>query len=83
MGCTARARQSGVMSPNRESLRMHGRQAECERLARLVDSVRSGGSAALVVHGGPGTGKTALLDFAAGLDTSLPVARAVSPGAQQ
>jgi DNA-binding CsgD family transcriptional regulator len=82
MGCTARARQSGVMSPKRESLRIHGRRAECERLARLVDGVRSGGSAALVVHGGPGTGKTALLDFAAGLDTGLPVARAAGAQAE-
>ena len=76
MGCGARARQSGVMSANREPHGLHGRQAECQRLAKLVDGVRGGGSAVLVVHGEPGTGKTALLDFTAGLDTSLKVVRA-------
>ena len=75
MGCGARARQSGVMSVNREPRRLHGRQAECERLATLVGRVRGDGGAVLVVHGEPGTGKTALLDFAAGLDTGLRVAR--------
>ena len=76
MGCSARARQSDVMSANREPLRLYGRQAECERLAKLVDGVRGGRSAVLVVHGEPGTGKTALLDFTVGLDTSLQVVRA-------
>jgi hypothetical protein len=59
------------MSADRESPRLYGRQAECERLAKLVDGVRGGSSAVLVVHGKPGTGKTALLDFTAGLDNSL------------
>ena len=64
------------MAANRELLRLHGRQAECETLAKLVDGVRGGGSAALVVCGKPGTGKTALLDFTAGLATNLQVVRA-------
>jgi DNA-binding CsgD family transcriptional regulator len=64
------------MSANREFPRLHGRQAECERLAKLVDGVRAGRSSALVVHGEPGTGKTALLDFTAGLDSTLRVVRA-------
>jgi DNA-binding CsgD family transcriptional regulator len=76
MGYGARARQSGVMSANREQLRLHGRQAESERLARLVDGVRGGDSGVLVVHGGPGAGKTALLDVTAGLDSSIKVVRA-------
>ena len=76
MGFTSRARQSGVMSAKREPVGLYGRQAECERLAKLVDGVRGGNSAVLVVHGGPGIGKTALLDFTAGLDTSLQVVRA-------
>jgi DNA-binding CsgD family transcriptional regulator len=76
MGRGARALHSGVMSANRESLRLHGRQAECERLARLVDGVRGGSGGVLVLHGEPGTGKTALLDFTAGLDTGLEVVRA-------
>jgi DNA-binding CsgD family transcriptional regulator len=42
----------------------------------MVDGVRRGASAVLVVRGEPGTGKTALLDFTAGLDTSFQVVRA-------
>jgi len=42
----------------------------------MVDDVRCGGSAALVVCGGPGTGKTALLDFTAGLAPDFQVVRA-------
>jgi DNA-binding CsgD family transcriptional regulator len=76
MGGGARARHAGVMWANRELARLHGRRDECGRLAGLVDSARGGGTAVLVVHGEPGTGKTALLDFTAGLDTSLPVVRA-------
>jgi len=63
------------MSVSVELPRLHGRQAECGRLAELVDGVRAGGSAVLVVHGKPGTGKTALLDFTAGLGTGLQVVR--------
>jgi DNA-binding CsgD family transcriptional regulator len=40
-----------------------GRASECRTLDRLLDSVRAGGSAALVVRGAPGVGKTALLDY--------------------
>jgi DNA-binding CsgD family transcriptional regulator len=67
MGRAARARQSGVMSVKR----LHGRQAERERLARLIDCVRDGGSAVLVMHGEPGTGKTALLDCTAELGLNV------------
>jgi DNA-binding CsgD family transcriptional regulator len=42
-----------------------GRRAECALLDQLVSAVRSGESRALVVHGEPGMGKTALLDYAA------------------
>jgi DNA-binding CsgD family transcriptional regulator len=64
------------MAANSEPIRLHGRQAECGRLAALVDGVRGGGSAALVVGGGRGTGKSALLDFTAGLATDFQVVRA-------
>jgi DNA-binding CsgD family transcriptional regulator len=70
------------MATNREPLRLYGRQDECGRLARLVDGVRGGGSAALVVYGQPGTGKTALLDFTAGLATDLQVVRTAGAAAE-
>ena len=41
-----------------------GRQRESERVRRLVDDVRAGRSGALLVHGDPGIGKTALLEDA-------------------
>src|SRR6476469_3689706 len=44
--------------------RLLGRQREREVLDRLLDTARSGHSAVLVVHGDPGIGKTALLEYA-------------------
>jgi hypothetical protein len=65
------------VATNREHRpRLYGRQAECETLAGLVNRVRHGDSAVLVVRGEPGTGKTALLEYAAELATDLPVSRA-------
>ena len=55
---------------------MHGREAECEMLAGLISGVRRGHGAVLSLHGEPGTGKSALLDYAAGLAGDLPVLRA-------
>ncbi len=52
-----------------------GRASERDRLARLLDQVRSGESAALVVRGEEGIGKTALLDQCAGMASGLQVAR--------
>jgi DNA-binding CsgD family transcriptional regulator len=52
---------------------LSGRRAECDALNRLVESVRGGGSEALVLHGEAGVGKTALLDYLA----------AHAPGCQQ
>jgi hypothetical protein len=40
-----------------------GRDAERRMLDRLVEAVRAGESRALVVHGEPGVGKTALLEY--------------------
>ena len=42
-----------------------GRDAERRVLDRLVEAVRAGASRALVVHGEPGVGKTALLEYLA------------------
>ena len=41
-----------------------GRQAESVALDRLLQSARSGNGRAIVVHGEPGIGKSALLDHA-------------------
>jgi DNA-binding CsgD family transcriptional regulator len=56
--------------------RLYGRLAERETLAGLVDGVRRGRGAAYVVRGKPGTGKTALLNYTAGLAADLWLARA-------
>jgi DNA-binding CsgD family transcriptional regulator/tetratricopeptide (TPR) repeat protein len=65
------------MVPNSECRpRLHGREAECETLSGLVNEVRRGHGAVLVVRGEPGTGKTALLDYVTGLAGGLPVVRA-------
>ena len=44
--------------------RLHGRQRERAVLERLLDTARDGHGAVLVVHGAPGVGKTALLEYA-------------------
>ena len=42
------------------------RRAECRVLDRLLEAVRAGESRVLVVHGEPGVGKSALLEYLAG-----------------
>lgn len=49
----------------RRAAELVGRRAECSFLDRLIATVRSGNSQALVVHGEPGVGKTALLEYLA------------------
>jgi predicted ATPase len=51
------------------------RSAERDVLDRLLDTVRGGESRALVVHGEPGAGKTALLEYLAGRASDCRVAR--------
>jgi DNA-binding CsgD family transcriptional regulator len=53
-----------------------GRRAECDVLDRLLEAVRAGKSRALVVHGEPGAGKTALLEYLAGRASGCRVATA-------
>ncbi|RDH79009.1 helix-turn-helix transcriptional regulator [Mycolicibacterium moriokaense] len=53
------------MSSNGGADGLRGRAAECETLLDLVSTVRSGGSAVLVLCGEAGIGKTALLHYAA------------------
>jgi DNA-binding CsgD family transcriptional regulator len=47
----------------RRRAQLKGRRRERDVLERLIEAVRSGGSRALVVHGEPGAGKTALLEY--------------------
>ncbi len=56
--------------------RLRGRQRECEVIDDLLATVRTGESRVLVLHGEPGTGKSALLDHLASRATGFRVARA-------
>jgi DNA-binding CsgD family transcriptional regulator len=53
-----------------------GRRAERDVLDRLLADIRTGDSRALVVHGEPGVGKTALLDYLAGQASGCRLTRA-------
>lgn len=53
-----------------------GRETETALLADMLDGARSGASAALVLRGEPGIGKSALLDHAIGLAGGFRVLRA-------
>src|SRR5215204_1119105 len=52
-----------------------GRAAECQALDRLLEDVRAGRSAVLVLHGEAGVGKTALLHYCARQASGFRVAR--------
>ncbi|RYV49668.1 AAA family ATPase, partial [Pengzhenrongella frigida] len=54
---------------------LHGRDAERDSLAALLDGAREARAGALVLHGEPGVGKTALLDDAVGTAAGLRVLR--------
>src|SRR4051812_27207220 len=56
--------------------RLLGRHRERAVLDRLLDTARDGHGAVLVVHGDPGVGKTALLDYAVESGDDLRVLRA-------
>jgi DNA-binding CsgD family transcriptional regulator len=53
-----------------------GRTAESARLDQMIEALRAGQSSVLVVRGGPGMGKSALLAYAEGAATGLRVLRA-------
>src|SRR6267142_1527787 len=57
--------------------RLVGRQRERVVLERLLHTARDGHGAVLVVHGEPGVGKTALLEYAVGAGEDFRVVRAV------
>ena len=54
-----------------------GRRSEREAVDRLLEAAREGHGGVLVVHGEPGVGKTALLEYAVETARSFRVARAV------
>src|SRR5580692_5493255 len=56
--------------------RLTDRHAERGMLDQLISTVRAGGSRVLVVHGEPGVGKSALLDYLAGRAAGCRVVRA-------
>jgi len=56
---------------------LRGRGGECATLDGLLEGVRGGRSAALVVYGEAGVGKTALLRYAAESAADMRVVRAV------
>src|SRR5215217_6748416 len=64
--------------PGRGLKTLRGRRTEGETLDHLLESVREGQSAALVVRGMPGIGKTALLEYAIDSASDLSVVRAAA-----
>jgi DNA-binding CsgD family transcriptional regulator len=63
--------------PRESGPALRGRASECARLDELLSVVRGGESAALVVRGEAGMGKTALLDYAATESDGCTVVRVV------
>jgi DNA-binding CsgD family transcriptional regulator len=59
----------------RRAAELAGRRTECGVLDTLIGAVRTGGSRALVLHGEPGIGKTALLEYLAVRSSGCRVAR--------
>jgi len=55
--------------------RLIGRHAECAALDQLLGAIRAGESRALAVHGEPGMGKTALIEYLVGHASDCRVAR--------
>jgi DNA-binding CsgD family transcriptional regulator len=72
-----RARAVDPVARPEASAGLIGRRTECEALEQLLDSVRAGKSRVLVVHGEPGVGKTALLEYVGGRAAGCRVIRAI------
>jgi GMP synthase (glutamine-hydrolysing) len=64
-----------VLVPTRKSEGLLGREAEQERISRLLEAARRGRSGTLLVTGETGIGKTALLEDAAGRAAGMRVLR--------
>jgi DNA-binding CsgD family transcriptional regulator len=78
-GSATRSRQRGsAEQPTASLLRaLVGRDAELQKLEELLGTVRAGGSAALVVRGEPGVGKSALVEQLVAQASGLQFIRAV------
>jgi DNA-binding CsgD family transcriptional regulator len=70
----------GHLSRWRREPELIGRRAECAALDQLIGAVLAGESQALVVHGEPGVGKTALLEY---LAVNAPNTRVLRAGGVQ
>src|SRR3954454_6751423 len=65
-----------MMRNSRSPEPLVGRRTECEALDDLLTAVRGGRSAAVLLHGEAGIGKTALLEYALRNATGCQVGRA-------
>src|SRR5256884_2611810 len=66
-----------MLSPvSRRTTALTGRRSECDVLDRLIDAASASESRALVLRGGPGVGKTALLEYLVGQAPGFRVVRA-------
>ena len=63
------------MATTAPAVQLRGRQRERAVLERLLDTAREGHGAVLVVHGEPGVGKTALLEYAVEVGEDFRVVR--------
>jgi AAA ATPase domain len=61
----------------------YGRRSECAALAGLLDGVRGGRSAVLVLRGEAGVGQTALLEYMIQADAELELIRAAGVESEQ
>ncbi|WP_307848606.1 ATP-binding protein, partial [Microbispora oryzae] len=59
-----------------DNIGLLGRVAECALLDQMIAAVRMGESRVLVVHGAPGVGKSALLEYVESSATGMRVLRA-------
>src|SRR3954451_24606796 len=68
---------AAAMAVGAHADRLLGRHDERAVLERLLETARGGRGAVLVVHGDPGVGKTALLEYAVGAGEDFRVVRTV------
>src|SRR5215471_20860349 len=80
-----RSRGPSASPPSRlrgRAAELTGRGRECGVLDRLIGAVRAGESRALVVHGEPGVGKSALLEYLTGRAAAGPAGRVAGAAAE-